>query len=298
MVQEGGGGPPGPRPGERGPKPEPALRRARAAQEPRPLPCTPLLSAAAPLRWAVRAGIHPPGEAERSSQPNARLHARPEREIFPAARTRAGPASSQRGCGDPTWIRGEEIPRCGLEATVRFELELEMQRLCSRFNTFTKPQIDDCSTFASKLLHTVMAHFPVWTFCSEENPSGANKVFPQCWDGAVTHCHPHSLVLCDHPCAQRVRKTKHCFSIKRERSHPIPGILLEEVQMTSSQKTLSAADIQLQEPCSSVNHNQGGQRIAWRILKCHETPAPHNGPISHHGEGATSVHSPAECTQT
>lgn len=75
------------------------------------------------------------------------------------------------------------------------------------------------------------------------------------------------------------------FSDKWERFHPIPGILLEEVQMTSSQKTLSAAEIRLQEPSSSLNHKQRGQRIAWRILKCHETPAPHKGPISHHGEG-------------
>lgn len=83
------------------------------------------------------------------------------------------------------------------------------------------------------------------------------------------------------------QKTLGCFffSDKWERFHPIPGILLEEVQMTSSQKTLSAAEIRLQEPSSSLNHKQRGQRIAWRILKCHETPAPHRGPISHHGEG-------------
>lgn len=55
--------------------------------------------------------------------------------------------------------------------------------------------------------------------------------------------------------------------------------------MKSSQKTVSAAEIQLQETSSNANHKQQGQQNVWQILKWHEMPALHNKLISHHGKG-------------
>lgn len=55
--------------------------------------------------------------------------------------------------------------------------------------------------------------------------------------------------------------------------------------MTSSQKMLSAAEIQIQETSSNVKHKQQGQRNVWQILKRHKMPALHNKPVSHHRKG-------------
>lgn len=75
------------------------------------------------------------GGAELTAQPAA---ARPPR--AGDLRCRPVPVQTRRGPrGSLLGSEGRKIPRCGREAAVRFELELETLRLCSRFNTFTKP---------------------------------------------------------------------------------------------------------------------------------------------------------------